>query len=56
LTGLRRAATLERKTIIFDTSADDEEEEIEMVSIPDDRLKLMFTCCHPSLTLERRSR
>jgi len=49
---LRRAATLERKTIIFDTSADDEEEEIEMVSIPDDRLKLMFTCCHPSLTLE----
>jgi len=29
------------------------EDEIEMDNeIPDDRLKLMFTCCHPSLALE----
>jgi RNA polymerase sigma-70 factor (ECF subfamily) len=50
---LRRAATLERKTTILDTPADDfNEEDIEMDAIPDDRLKLMFTCCHPSLALE----
>ncbi len=48
---LRRAETLERKAVILDPSADDEEE-TEMDSIPDDRLKLMFTCCHPSLALE----
>src|SRR5574341_290320 len=50
---LRRAATGERKAAILDPpAADDEEEEAEMESIPDDRLKLMFTCCHPSLALE----
>src|SRR5690606_25620590 len=30
----------------------DDEGEIDMEAIPDDRLKLMFTCCHPSLALE----
>jgi RNA polymerase sigma-70 factor (ECF subfamily) len=30
----------------------DDEEEPDMETIPDDRLKLMFTCCHPSLALE----
>lgn len=52
---LRRAASLERKTAILDPlTADDDldEDEIAMESIPDDRLKLMFTCCHPSLALE----
>ena len=52
---LRRAATLERKTAIIDPFADDtaeDDEGSEMESIPDDRLKLMFTCCHPSLALE----
>ena len=49
---LRRDSTLERKAAILDTFVDDEEEESEMESIPDDRLKLMFTCCHPSLALE----
>jgi RNA polymerase sigma-70 factor (ECF subfamily) len=48
---LRRDATLERKAAILD-APDDEEEEIEMESIPDERLKLMFTCCHPALALE----
>jgi RNA polymerase sigma-70 factor (ECF subfamily) len=28
------------------------DEDAEMDEIPDDRLKLMFTCCHPSLALE----
>ena len=27
-------------------------EEYEMESIPDERLKLIFTCCHPALSLE----
>src|SRR5215212_206444 len=48
---LRRASTQERNAVILTPSADDEEE-TEMESIPDDRLKLMFTCCHPSLALE----
>jgi RNA polymerase sigma-70 factor, ECF subfamily len=49
---LRRASTQERNTVMLDLSSADDEEETEMVSIPDDRLKLMFTCCHPSLALE----
>lgn len=51
---LRRAATLERKAAILDLdSLDITEDEPEMDdSLPDDRLKLMFTCCHPALALE----
>ncbi len=48
---LRRVSTQERNAAFLDTPAGDEEE-TEMDSIPDDRLKLMFTCCHPSLALE----
>ena len=48
---LRRASAQERYAVILDPM-DDEAEEAEMESIPDDRLKLMFTCCHPSLALE----
>ncbi|MEP6985884.1 MAG: sigma-70 family RNA polymerase sigma factor, partial [Chloroflexota bacterium] len=49
---IRRASTQERNEVILDNEATDEQEETEMESIPDDRLKLMFTCCHPSLALE----
>jgi RNA polymerase sigma-70 factor (ECF subfamily) len=54
---LRRAATQERTAAMLTDSADsdaggDDEEEPDMETIPDDRLKLMFTCCHPSLALE----
>jgi len=48
---LRRAATLERQAIILDSLSDQDEHEMDD-SIPDDRLKLMFTCCHPALTVE----
>ena len=48
---LRRAATLERKAVILDPLATQDEPEMDD-SIPDDRLKLMFTCCHPALALE----
>jgi RNA polymerase sigma-70 factor, ECF subfamily len=48
---LRRDSTQERNAVILNSLAEDEEE-TEMESIPDDRLKLMFTCCHPALALE----
>jgi RNA polymerase sigma-70 factor (ECF subfamily) len=48
---LRRAATLEGKAVILDSPATQDEPEMDD-SIPDDRLKLMFTCCHPTLALE----
>jgi RNA polymerase sigma-70 factor (ECF subfamily) len=47
---LRRAETGERKSAMH--IPDDDDEEIEVDAFPDDRLKLMFTCCHPSLALE----
>jgi RNA polymerase sigma-70 factor (ECF subfamily) len=54
---LRRVSLSDRNSASFRSlgapvSASDEEAEIDMDSIPDDRLKLMFTCCHPSLALE----
>lgn len=49
---LRRDATQERKEAILTPLSNEDEEETDMDSIPDDRLKLMFTCCHPALALE----
>ena len=52
---LRRAATRERRAVTLDSLAEFVAEEVEPEmddSIPDDRLKLMFTCCHPALGLE----
>ena len=47
---LREAATwLDERS-----EADDEEEEDGDSGIPDDRLRLIFTCCHPALPLEGR--
>jgi RNA polymerase sigma-70 factor, ECF subfamily len=56
---LRRDTTLARKRETMQALADLEHDE-EMASgdedtaIPDERLKLMFTCCHPALALEAR--
>src|SRR5258706_11948418 len=49
---LRRTATLERKAALLDFPVTQDEPEMDDDSIPDDRLKLMFTCCHPTLALE----
>ena len=51
---IRRATTQERtaETIAMDPLAIDDEEPDMDDSIPDDRLKLMFTCCHPALALD----
>lgn len=51
---LRRTITGERKAAMLDPDSfvtDKDEPEMDD-SIPDDRLKLMFTCCHPALALE----
>src|SRR5512134_569213 len=48
---IRRAVTLEQNVEILESLATEEEADMDD-SIPDDRLKLMFTCCHPSLALE----
>lgn len=52
---LRRSATLMRKqarlTVLLDDTDNDEDAD-EMKPLPDERLKLMFTCCHPSLALD----
>ncbi len=48
---LRRAATHERNAVILEALTAQDGPEMDE-SIPDERLKLMFTCCHPALALE----
>ena len=48
---MRRAASLESKMMLLDSPIVQGEPEMDD-TIPDDRLKLMFTCCHPALALE----
>ena len=53
---LRRTNTLAHKQVLMQELVEREEqrgtEEMEDRAIPDERLKLMFTCCHPALALE----
>lgn len=53
---LRRESTLARKQAILSTLLEQEEqrgeEDMDNASIPDERLKLIFTCCHPALAPE----
>src|SRR5436853_2304811 len=55
---LRRTSTLARKQMLLQELVEQEEqrgtEEVEDRAIPDERLKLMFTCCHPALSLGER--
>jgi RNA polymerase sigma-70 factor, ECF subfamily len=48
---LRRATTQERHAVILDSREVEDEPEMDD-SLPDERLKLMFICCHPALALE----
>jgi RNA polymerase sigma-70 factor, ECF subfamily len=48
---LRRDRTLAAKTRLLDLP-DAVEEEMEEQTFPDERLELIFTCCHPALALE----
>lgn len=49
---IRHTATLERSLPTLEPQLSYDEHEMDETPIPDDRLKLMFTCCHPSLALE----
>lgn len=53
---LRRNSILARKQELLQALIEQEEQggaaEMEDDSIPDERLKLIFTCCHPALALE----
>jgi RNA polymerase sigma-70 factor (ECF subfamily) len=53
---IRRARTLEDKVRELEAMVPPHEEpyEIEDSSIPDERLRLIFTCCHPALSPEAR--
>jgi len=49
---LRRDRTLAHKTRLLDAPLAVEDEMDDETPIPDERLELIFTCCHPSLALE----
>ena len=52
---MRDARLREAAALIDDGSADDGEEELgDDSGIEDDRLRLIFTCCHPAIALEGR--
>ena len=54
---IRRARSLEHKLRDLEALApvdSAEEDEIQESAIPDDRLRLIFTCCHPALAPEAR--
>ncbi len=51
---LRRDQTLQRKTALLKRLAELPEAEGEVSAIPDERLALVFTCCHPALAPEAR--
>jgi RNA polymerase sigma-70 factor (ECF subfamily) len=46
---IRRERTLTEKTRLLDEATEDEMDETE---IQDERLELVFTCCHPALALD----
>jgi RNA polymerase sigma-70 factor (ECF subfamily) len=48
---IRRDRTLVEKTKLLDVP-DPVEDEMDETTIPDERLELLFTCCHPALSLE----
>ena len=48
---IRRERTLAAKTRLLDV-LEATEDEVDETTIPDERLELIFTCCHPSLALD----
>src|SRR5205814_4241327 len=48
---IRRDRTLAAKTKLLDVP-EAVEDEMEETTFPDERLELIFTCCHPALALE----
>jgi RNA polymerase sigma-70 factor (ECF subfamily) len=48
---IRRERTLAEKTRLLDVP-EAKEDEMDDTTIPDERLELLFTCCHPALALD----
>jgi RNA polymerase sigma-70 factor (ECF subfamily) len=48
---IRRDRTLAAKTRLLDVQ-ETTEDEVDETTIPDERLELIFTCCHPALELD----
>jgi RNA polymerase sigma-70 factor, ECF subfamily len=48
---IRRGRTLATKTALLDVP-EATEDEMDDTTIPDERLELLFTCCHPALALD----
>jgi RNA polymerase sigma-70 factor (ECF subfamily) len=48
---IRRQRTLAEKTRLLD-APEPKEDDVDEKTIPDERLELIFTCCHPALALE----
>jgi RNA polymerase sigma-70 factor, ECF subfamily len=53
---IRRERNLERKTELLARieTTPPEDEDVDEATIPDERLSLVFACCHPALSLETR--
>jgi RNA polymerase sigma-70 factor (ECF subfamily) len=50
---IRRERTLEAKTRLLEAEVPEAtEDEMEATTFPDERLELIFTCCHPALATE----
>jgi RNA polymerase sigma-70 factor (ECF subfamily) len=54
LNAMRRSQTFEMKLPLLVEREDAEMPDPDADAIPDDRLRLMFTCCHPALAPEAR--
>jgi predicted RNA polymerase sigma factor len=52
--GYRRDASAQRQRAAMEALADDEAFAPDPEAIPDDRLRLIFTCCHPALEEKTR--
>ncbi len=49
---IRRNRTLAEKLPLLDVREATEDDEIDEMTYPDERLELIFTCCHPALSTE----
>ncbi|MET0895569.1 MAG: sigma-70 family RNA polymerase sigma factor [Acidimicrobiia bacterium] len=51
---VRREQTLAEKTKLLEASMDDDPTADPPTAFPDERLELIFTCCHPALAVDAR--
>ena len=49
---IRRDRTLAAKTHLLEVPETMEDDDLDETTIPDERLELVFTCCHPALALD----